>query len=653
MVTEAQLALRHWIVAWIAEGREEEFEVVPEDEPFSALGLDSVDTAQLAVDLGDHLGREIDVAVLFEHPTVTDLVEALTAEPAPAPEPRRPRSAPDAPIAIVGIACRVPGAASPRELWAKLCAGDDLVTEVPPTRWDVDTFWSEDPAAPGRSISKWGGFVDGVDLFDARFFRIPPAEAARMDPQHRLLLEVAWEALEDAGATGAKTRSATGVFVGISSPEYGLRQLRDPAAIDGLMPTGGALSIAASRISYAFDFNGPCLAVDTACSSSLVATHLACNALRAGECEQAVVGGVNLILEPGVTVGISKAGMLSPHGRCAAFAAAADGYVRSEGCVAVVLKPLDAALEAGDRVYAVVRGSAVNQDGRSNGLTAPNPGAQQAVLRAAYAAAGVDPGDVDYVECHGTGTFLGDPIEAGALGAVVGARDGDAPCLIGSVKSNLGHLEAAAGLAGLVKVALALHHGAIPPSIHFDQPNPTIAFDDLGLDVVTELTPWPADARPRRAGISSFGFGGTNAHAVLESAPPDAADSAPPRYATHAIVPISAATPAGVSALADGMRAVTDDWGSVAYTAAVRRAHHEYPRVRAGGDPRPSATARWPASPTTEAAARGRRPASASCSPGRGPRRRGSPAGCWSRINSSHPRCGGWTRSVSRPGARR
>ena len=364
----------------------------------------------------------------------------------------------------------------------------DAITEVPAERFDLHAFYDPDPAAPGKMNTRWGGFLEQVDQFDPHFFGISPREAARMDPQQRLLLEVAWEALEDAGQAAERLAGTqTGVFIGISNNDYGRIQFGDPHRIDAYAGTGNALSIAANRISYLFDLRGPSMAIDTACSSSLVAVHLACRSLWNGESNLALAGGVNLILSPAITINFTKAGVMAPDGRCKAFDARANGYVRSEGAGVVVLKPLSRALADGDPIYAVVRGSAVNQDGRSNGLMAPNPLAQEAVLREAYRRAGVSPGDVQYVEAHGTGTLLGDPIEVSALGAVLGIdRPPERPCAVGSVKTNIGHLEAAAGIAGLIKVALALKHREIPPTLHFAEPNPHIPFDRLPLRVQTD-----------------------------------------------------------------------------------------------------------------------------------------------------------------------
>jgi acyl transferase domain-containing protein/acyl carrier protein len=576
-----EAALRDVILARLAVAAGVEPGQVDAGAPFSSLGLDSARLAALGAELESVVGRPIDPTVLFEFPTAAALAARLAApEAAPAGERGAPGPGPGPgePVAIVGIGCRLPGADGPDAFWQLLAAGVDAVTEVPAGRWDVAATYDPDPAAPGRSVSRWGGFLADPAEFDARFFRISAEEALRMDPQQRLLLEVCWEAMEDAGEVPARLRgSRTGVYVGISVDDYAHRQLADRQTIGPYVPTGNSLAVAANRLSYVFDLRGPSLAVDTACSSSLVAVHLACRALRAGECERAVAGGVNLVLDPEISVGLSKAGMLAPDGRCRAFDARAAGYVRGEGCALVVLRPLRAALAAGDRVYAVIRGSAVNQDGASNGLTAPNPAAQRAVLVDAYRDAAVDPAAVGYVECHGTGTLLGDPIEARSLGAVVGAgRLAGEPCLIGSVKTNIGHLEAAAGIAGLVKVALALHRERLPGSLHFVEPNPHIPFAELGLAVATATRAWPTGGAPRLAGVSGFGFGGTNAHVVVAEAP--AAPPAPAAGGPLALA-VSARSAAGLERLllswADRLEgAGPTAVAALAHTANTRRTHH-------------------------------------------------------------------------------
>jgi acyl transferase domain-containing protein len=428
------------------------------------------------------------------------------------------------PLAIVGIGCRFPGGVTDIDsYWDLLVNGRSGITEVPPERWDWRKYYHHNQEVRGRMVTKWGGFIDSFDQFDARFFGITPREAQRMDPQQRWLLETSWEALEDAGLPPSSLRgSRTGVFVGISSHDHIDIYQGDLALIDIHTGSGSALSIAANRISYTFDFTGPSLAVDTACSSALTATSLACHSLWSGQCQMALVGGVNVLLNPNVSIGFSKASMLSPDGRCFAFDHRANGYVRGEGVGVVVIKPLQQAKADGDRVYAVIRGAVTNQDGHTSSLTVPSLAAQVAMLREAYQVTGIDPSRVSYVEAHGTGTPVGDPIEATALGQVFGAgRPEEVACLIGSVKSNIGHLEAASGMAGLIKAAMVLHHQLIPSQLNFEQVNPNIPLTDLGLQVVTRNRPLPRlDDRPVIVGVNSFGFGGANAHIVLEQAPP-------------------------------------------------------------------------------------------------------------------------------------
>ena len=424
------------------------------------------------------------------------------------------------PIAIVGIGCRFPGAKNPEAFWQMLREGVDAIIEVPPNRWDIKAFYDSDTEKQDKMNTRWGGFLEQVDQFDPQFFGIAPREAATMDPQQRLLLELSWEALEDAGVIPESlANTKTGVFIGISSYDYYELLMRNPMNLDAYAATGNNNCIAAHRISYVFNLTGPSMAIDTACSSSLVAVHLACQSLWSGESTLALVGGVHIMLSPWVSVSFAKGGFMAPDGRCKAFDAKANGYVRSEGAGVVVLKPYRQALADGDPIYTVIMGSAVNQDGRSNGLTAPNPRAQEAVLRAAYQQSGVSPGQIQYVEAHGTGTKLGDPMEMKALGVVL--AEGRLPghyCAVGSVKTNIGHLEAAAGIAGLIKVALSLKHRQIPPNLHFQEPNPYIPFNKLPMQVQQTLEPWPDTDGPALAGISSFGFGGTNAHVVLQEA---------------------------------------------------------------------------------------------------------------------------------------
>ena len=416
-------------------------------------------------------------------------------------------------IAIVGIGCLLPGGIeSPDALWEFLRRGEDGVVDVPADRWNVDAVYDPQPGVAGKTVSRRAGLLRDVASFDAGFFAISPREAAVMDPQQRLLLEVAWRALEDAGIPAENLAgSKTGVYIGVSHSDYHGIQQYGRRQVDVHTATGGALSIAANRLSHRFDLRGPSIAIDTACSSSLVALDAACTALLTGECDINLVGGVNVMLTPDVTITFSRAAMLSPDGQCKAFDARANGYVRGEGAGMVILKLLSRALLDGDRIHAVIRSTAVNQDGRTSTITVPSRDAQIAMLRQACARANIHPSRIDYVEAHGTGTAVGDPIEADAIGTVFGAgRAPENACVIGSIKTNIGHLEPAAGIAGLIKAALCVRHGAIPPNLHFDQPNPHIDFATLGIRVARKLMPWPAK-RTRLAAVNSFGFGGTNA----------------------------------------------------------------------------------------------------------------------------------------------
>ena len=426
------------------------------------------------------------------------------------------------PIAIVGMGLRLPGGTHDESsLWQMLADGVDAISEIPPRRWDLEAYYDIDPDKPGKMNTRHGAFIDDVDQFDAEFFAISPREAVSMDPQHRLLMETAWEALENAAISPARLAgSQAGVFVGYGNSDYWRMVYGDEDRIDAYSALGNAFSVAAGRLSYFLGVHGPSMTIDTACSASLVAVHLACNSLRSGECPLALAAGVNLILSPEANINFSKSRMLAPDGRCKTFDAAADGYVRGEGCGVVVLKTLSAAQADGNRILAVIRGSAVNQDGRSGGLTAPNGPAQEAVIRAALAAAGVGPHEVSYLEAHGTGTSLGDPIEVRAASAVLCQdRPHDLPLAIGSIKTNIGHLEAAAGLAGLLKVIVALQKKQIPPHLHLNQKSPLIDWDSVPIVIPTSLTPWASPNGKRIAGLSSFGFSGTNAHIILEEAP--------------------------------------------------------------------------------------------------------------------------------------
>jgi len=436
-------------------------------------------------------------------------------------------SARSSPLAVVGAGCRLPGGVdSPDAFWRLLSEGRDAVCEVPADRWDANLMTNGDTDVPGTIVSRFGGFLDDVASFSAPFFGIAPREARSLDPQQRLLLEVVWETLEHASIAPDRLRGTrTGVFIGICSTDYyHLMARRDRRDIDPYMLSGSAHSTAAGRLSYTLGLQGPSLAVDTACSSSLAALHLAVQSLRSGESDRAIVGGVNVILSPEYSINFSRARMLAPDGRCKTFDAAADGYGRAEGCVAVVLKRLPDAVRDRDRVLAVVRGSALNQDGRTSGLTVPNGPAQQAVIRSALADAGLAPGDIQYVEAHGTGTALGDPIEIGALGAVFRDTHATQPLRVGSAKTNIGHAEGAAGLVGFLKTVLMLEHARWVPHLHFSTPNPHIDLKREAILIPTTSQPW-IDVPMRRAGVSSFGFSGTNAHVVLEAAPRTAPSS--------------------------------------------------------------------------------------------------------------------------------
>ena len=542
-------------------------------QPFARFGIGSLTAVRLAGELSDHLGRAIPPTVAFDHPDAHALAHFLVT----GGSLRDPISsfavATDEPLAVVGLGCRLPAAATPNEFWELLRHGKDGIgSALTRYRQLSDKLIGNS----GDDSSSRAGLLEQVDQFDPGFFGICPREADEMDPQQRLLLEVIWETFEDAGIRpDTLAGSRTGVFVGISANDYLTLQTALGIDVSAYSATGNALAMAANRISYTFDLCGPSLAVDTACSSSLVAVHQACESLRAGNCTLAIAGGVNLILNAATTSCFDQAGMLSSVGACQTFAAGADGFVRGEGCGAVLLKRLSQAQADGDRIYCLVRGSAVNQDGRSIGLTAPNGVSQQAVIRRALADARVEADEVDYVEAHGTGTPLGDPIEMGALAAVF-ASDRQRPCplQVGSVKTNIGHLEAAAGIAGLIKVCLSLDRQAIPAHLHFHEPSPHIDWT-LPLEVPTTLTPWQRGERPRIAGVSSFGFGGTNAHVVLAEAPSLASPTESPQNRPQ-LLTISAKSPQALKTqAANYAKALVSDYtsaiGDFCYTANARR----------------------------------------------------------------------------------
>ena len=424
-------------------------------------------------------------------------------------------------IAIVGMGCRFPKANNPKEFWELLLNNGDGITEVPKDRWDIDKFYDPNQSVPGKMISKLGGFIEDVDKFDSHFFGISPREANHMDPQQRILLEVAWEAFEDAGINIEDIAgSKAGVFLGIASNDYSFVQIEnargDYSIIDAYQGSGNANSIAANRLSYFLNFQGPSLSVDTACSSSLVSTHLACQSLKNKESDIAIAGGIGLILSPETSISFSQAQMLAPNGRCRTFDADAEGYARGEGCGIIVLKRLSDAQKNNDNILGVIKGSAVNQDGKTNGLTAPNSLSQISVINEALNNANISANEIGFIETHGTGTKLGDPIEMQALGGVMAEREGD-NCFLGAVKSNIGHLEAAAGIAGLIKTILVLKNKTIPANINFDKINPLIPIEELPFIIKKKKTEW-SSTKKRYAGVSSFGFGGTNSHIILEEA---------------------------------------------------------------------------------------------------------------------------------------
>jgi|GEM_PF-558387 len=570
-------------------------------KPLRDMGLDSLDLLEFRTLLGRMFSRPFPPTFFFSYPTLADIRRYLEADAAiDEPQAVRLEHAPAArtqevsaalsrqAVAVVGMAVRFPGAANLDEFLSLLEEGRDPIGEFPAERWRSDERRSADFGGPDWVTARNGGFLSGIDEFDASFFNISPREAELMDPQQRLLMELHWEALEHAAIDPSSLcEKSCGIFVGLYTHDYETLQVLGGAEedLDIHFATGTAASIAAGRLAYFLGTRGPAVTLDTACSSSLVAVHMAMRSLRAGECDVALASGVNLILSPRLSIAFARAGMLSPRGRCRTFDASADGYVRSEGCGVVVLKRLDDALAAGDRVLAVLRGSAVNQDGASNGLTAPSLPAQEALLRAALADADLVPADIDYLEAHGTGTGLGDPVEFHAIRNVFG---GDAsrrrPLWLASVKTNIGHTEAAAGIAGLVKVVLSMQRRSLMPHLHFETPNPLIDLESLPACVPVDLTEWQSETGLRRAGVSSFGFSGTNAHVVVEEYPAlahVATDPDPSRRPLPQLLPISAKSAPALGALLDRYAEWIERHPDVAledvcYTAAVGRAHHDH-----------------------------------------------------------------------------
>lgn len=491
------------------------------------------------------------------------------------------RSNANTPIAIVGMGCRFPGASSPQAFWEMLCHKRNGITEVPADRWDSARFYHPDSKTPGKIAGRWGGFLDHLERFDASFFGISPREAPHVDPRQRKVLEIAWEALEDAGIPPLSLNgSATAVYMATLSSDYDTVLCRNYGRISASTGTGTANSIIANRLSYFLNLHGPSLTLDTACSGSLLAIDLACRSLRIGESSLAITGGASINLLPKGDVFFSAASALSPTGSCNAFDASADGIVRSEGAGVIVLKRLADAIEDGDRIYAVIRGGAVNHDGASNGIMAPNSESQKRVLREAYKNAGISPAEVQYVEAHGTGTPLGDPIEISALAGTMSEGRNGLPLMLGSLKTNVGHMEAAAGVASVIKVALAMYHCALPPNRNFLRWNPRMPEVPFDMQVLTELKDWPSNGKRRIAGVSAFSFGGTNGHLVLEEAPSVGAPAVLNHEDRTFVLPIAAKSPGALKTLVEEYRKYLEfgvedlDLRDVCFTAAVRRSHH-------------------------------------------------------------------------------
>ena len=513
--------LREWLRAWVGNTAGLDASEISDEAPLESFGLSSRDAVVLSGELENLLGTRLDATVAYEYPTIAKLAEHLAGAGAQEPQrdrrdyqPRRTETHED--IAVVGFAGRFPGADSASAFWDMLVAGETATGEPPEGRWSE---YAGDPVMTQKMAEQnlAGGYLDDIAGFDAEFFGLSPLEAQNMDPQQRIVLELAWQALEDAHLPANELRgTSTGVYLGSSNNDYGMLISADPAAAHPYALTGTSSAVVANRVSYAFDFRGPSVQVDTACSSSLVAVHQAVRGLRSGEADVALAGGVNIMASPFVSTAFGELGVISPTGAIHAFSDDADGFVRADAAGLVVLKRLSDAVADGDDIRAVIKGTAINSDGHSNGLTAPNPEAQVDVLRRAYADAGIDPREVDYVEAHGTGTILGDPIEVSALGEVLGAgRAAENPTLLGSAKSNIGHSESAAGAVALIKVLEAIAHDTLPPSVNFAAPNRYIDFDAEHLEVIEDPREWPEYSGRKVAGISGFGFGGTNAHIVV------------------------------------------------------------------------------------------------------------------------------------------
>ncbi|HEU5392683.1 MAG TPA: beta-ketoacyl synthase N-terminal-like domain-containing protein, partial [Streptosporangiaceae bacterium] len=582
---------------------EEPPSVVPA-RSFRDLGLDSLGLVELHRRLTESTGLALPPTIMFDYSSPAALARHLYAM-VRGRGPRREVTVPRAeaaaePLAIVGMSCRYPGGVTtPEELWQVVAAERDVTGPFPADRgWDVAGLFDPDPDRHGKSYVSRGAFLDGAADFDPAFFGISPREAQAMDPQQRLVLETSWEALERAAIDPATLRgSRVGVFIGADQQEYGPRLSAAPEGLEGYLLTGNSPSVISGRVCYALGLEGPAVTIDTACSSSLVALHLAAQAIQRGECSLVLAGGVSVMASPGCFVAFSRLRGLAPDGRCKSFAATADGTGWSEGVGMVVLERLSVALGSGHRVLGVIRGSAINQDGASNGQTAPNGLAQQAVIRQALANAGLAAGDIDAVEAHGTGTSLGDPVEANALIATYGTgeRPAGLPLRLGSIKSNIGHSQAAAGVAGLIKMVMAFKHGVLPRSLHIDRPTPLVDWSAGAVALLTEAVPWPEGDRVRRAGVSSFGISGTNAHMIIEEPPAAAAQSAAtaaaPGDAGRSLLPwvITARSRKALSAQADQLERYLDAVpglrpADVGYSLGTGRTAHEHRAVVLGRD---------------------------------------------------------------------